>query len=416
MNIFIFLSFLFPFLYVVCALIKEKHAVSFRCFFYIFALFFYSIAAFVQFFEPIEGYTVTPKTFFEINIILFFCYILFDLIYFSGKRKPENTELQKTDQVAPQLKSQGIFVLLMFITLFGVYMLYSNGFSLGNLLFRGGDSEVDRVESEQSLGLFVNIFRISFSLVAFSFLCFTKSKLIKCVGLGYLLFFAAPTATARYFAAASYVPIMLIMYPKMLYSSWLFKTVMAGGVLFVFPLLNMFRRAETGEFRPWEMFSELHFDSYISFAYVYEKEFVTYGYQLLGSLFFWVPRSLWPSKPIGSGHTIAEMDNLFEEFTNISMNFLGEGYINFGFIGIFLFIAFLALVAKKMDYTFWVKYRGDYRNTFSLYYFYFLCMMFFFMRGDLLSGTAYTVGILFVSTVIQKILKAFMQKDPEAVK
>ena len=69
-----------------------------------------------------------------------------------------------------------------------------------------------------------------------------------------------------------------------------------------------------------------------------------------------------------------------------------------------------------MDYTFWVKYQGDYRNTFSLYYFYFLSMMFFFMRGDLMSGTAYTVGILFVSTVIQKILKAFMQTEPKGVK
>ena len=417
MTVSIFLSFLFPFLYVVIALIKEKHAVSFRSFFYIFALFFYSIAAFVQFFEPLGGYTVTPQTFFEINIILFFCYIIYDLIYFSGKKVSANTEPPKLDDsTVPRLKRQGVFVLLMFITLYGVYMLYSNGFSLSNLLFRGGDSETERVESVQSAGLLINIFRISFSLVAFSFLCFTKSKLLKCVGVGYLLFFAAPTATARYFAAASYVPVVLILYPKFIYSKWLFKTAMAGGVLLVFPLLDMFRHVETENFRPWDMFSRLHFDSYISFAYVYEKEFITYGYQLLGSIFFWVPRSMWKTKPMGSGHTIAEMDNLFNGFTNISMNFLGEGYINFGFCGIFLFLIFLAFISKKMDYTFWVKYQGDYRNTFSLYYFYFLSMMFFFMRGDLMSGTAYTVGILFVSTVIQKILKAFMQTEPKGEK
>ena len=127
MTVSIFLSFLFPFLYVVIALIKEKHAVSFRSFFYIFALFFYSIAAFVQFFEPIGGYTVTPQTFFEINIILFFCYIIFDLIYFSGKKVPANTEPPKLDDsTVPRLKRQGVFVLLMFIFCFLDRSYYCN--------------------------------------------------------------------------------------------------------------------------------------------------------------------------------------------------------------------------------------------------------------------------------------------------
>ena len=408
MNILILLSFLPPFVYVVCAIIKEKHAVSFRSFFYIFALFFYSIAAFVQFFEPIEGYTVTPKTFIEINIILFFCYIVFDLIYFSGKNVSAYTEPPKLDHPMPRLKRQGVFVLLMFITLLGVYMLYSNGFSLRNLLFRGGDLDVERVQNVQSIGLIVNIFRISFSMVAFLFLCFHKSKYIKCLGVAFLLLFCAPTATARYFAAAAYIPVLLLIYPKFIYSRWLFKVAMCGGVLIVFPFLNIFRYVERGEFRPWEMFATLNFDSYISFAYVYEKEFVTYGYQLLGCIFFWIPRSMWEGKPIGSGYTIAEMDNLFDGFTNISMNYLGEGYINFGFLGIFLFVIVLAFVSKKMDYTFWNKYQGDYHNIFSVYYFYFLGMLIFIMRGDLMSSTAYTFGFLFVAFVIQKVVHFFI--------
>ena len=179
MNILILLSFLPPFVYVVCAIIKEKHAVSFHSFFYIFALFFYSIAAFVQFFEPIGHYTVEPQTFLEINIILFFCYIVYDLIYFSGKKVSERIDIPDKDHVFPILTGPGTTLLLLYVILLGTFFLYVNGFSLGNLLFRGGDLDVERVQNLQSIGLIVNIFRISFSLVAFLLLCFHKSKYIK---------------------------------------------------------------------------------------------------------------------------------------------------------------------------------------------------------------------------------------------
>jgi len=49
------------------------------------------------------------------------------------------------------------------------------------------------------------------------------------------------------------------------------------------------------------MFVARDFDSYQNFAIVFFEDFITYERQLLGALLFWVPRSIWPNKPIGSG-------------------------------------------------------------------------------------------------------------------
>jgi len=98
-----------------------------------------------------------------------------------------------------------------------------------------------------------------------------------------------------------------------------------------------------------------------------EIESITYGRQLVGALLFFVPRSIWPNKPVGSGHFVAEnmlMTRYSFWFTNISMPFPGEGYINFGILGIILFAFILALVSKITDN--WYQYNGL-RLFFSLY-------------------------------------------------
>jgi len=122
-----------------------------------------------------------------------------------------------------------------------------------------------------------------------------------------------------------------------------------------------------------------------------EIESITYGRQLVGVILFFVPRSIWPNKPVGSGAFVAEnmlMTRYSFWFTNISMPFPAEGYINFGILGIILFAFTLALVSKITDK--WYKYN-DLRLFFSLY----VCFhMIFMLRGDLMSSFAFLVGNL----------------------
>ena len=405
------ISFALVFSYIISALFRLKHSVSFYSFFYLFALFFYSIAPFAQFTSGIVPWgTLRESTFVEINFVLFFYFIAYDLIYLFSFRSKITALPQDTMKCS--ISDSGALFLLCIALLWGFFFFYLSSFSFRNLLVRGGDEEIERLSILQSLGLIVGSTRILFSGIAAVLLIFSKKKIFKFTALFLLLFFCAPTATPRYFTAAAYVPVMLLIFPFLLKHRYTFNILFSGALLLVFPLLDLFRRrAEEGvTFAPLLQFTSLHFDSYVSFAFVWEQGIITWGRQILGPLLFWFPRSYWEDKPVGSGHWVATQYELFEGgFSNVSMNFLGEGYINFGIFGVFLFIAGLALISKKMDSLFWEKYQGDVHNYFAFYYLYSLAMLIFILRGDLLSSFAYTLGIVAVIYMLNKMIKRFIK-------
>jgi hypothetical protein len=116
----------------------------------------------------------------------------------------------------------------------------------------------------------------------------------------------------------------------------------------------------------------------------------THGRQLMGVALFFVPRSVWPSKPIGSGAFLFNELNL--GFNNVACTFLAEGCINFGIIGAIVFAALMALITARYDGWYWRR-GGRLRFTLPrLFYFVAIGMLFFVLRGDLMSSFAYTVG------------------------
>ena len=133
---------------------------------------------------------------------------------------------------------------------------------------------------------------------------------------------------------------------------------------------------------------------------VIKEDIVTYGRQLLGVLFFFFPRSLWPDKPVGSGYFVAEESNLY--FDNISMNFLGEGYLNGGFVGIFLFLFVIAWFNAYMDTRFW---KGNWSKVFNVNYYLLLGMEFVILRGQLMSFYPIAIGYVCSTYFVYKISK-----------
>lgn len=141
-------------------------------------------------------------------------------------------------------------------------------------------------------------------------------------------------------------------------------------------------------------FTELHYDAWSNFNatidYVSYTD-ITYGKQLLGSLFFFIPRSIWEAKPIGSGQLLAE--NFLSvrfgfDFSNLSASMPTEGYINFGVLGVILFSVVFGYVYARLKTTMKV----------NLYHFYLVIyisfFLFFILRGDLLNSVAYSTGAL----------------------
>jgi len=84
---------------------------------------------------------------------------------------------------------------------------------------------------------------------------------------------------------------------------------------------------------------------------------ISWGYQLLGSIFFFIPRSIWTTKPVGSGFTVA---NLFGwDFDNVSMPLIGEGYSNFGVFGIVVLAIAMGALLKKIDVNYYLRLNNE---------------------------------------------------------
>jgi len=117
----------------------------------------------------------------------------------------------------------------------------------------------------------------------------------------------------------------------------------------------------------------------------------TYGRQLAGAFLFFVPRSIWQNKPVGSGHLVATEYLMVQHtmwFTNLSNSFPSEGYINFGLIGVLLFALMLAILSMITDE---FEKHNDLRLVFAVFTSF---HMVFMLRGDLMSSYAYLVGVL----------------------
>jgi len=167
-----------------------------------------------------------------------------------------------------------------------------------------------------------------------------------------------------------------------------------------------------------EHFFELHYDAWsqvmATIRYV-EMNGVSFGKQLLGAIFFFIPRSIWQTKPIGSGAFIVEKmlaKDFSLYFANVSSPFLSEGYINFGTLGVLVFSFALVYLSKICDF---YQSKSDFRLVFSTYTSF---HMFFMLRGDLMSSFSYLIATLaaiywfplFIESFIFKITCFFGKK------
>lgn len=222
-----------------------------------------------------------------------------------------------------------------------------------------------------------------------------------------------PAGMARYNAAAIYGGILLLAFTPLMERKGLFPALFLVAFLIVYPGINVFR---VNEFdigllttALWNAFMNLpqgfcteDYDAYSMLARSMHYVFTygpSMGFQFLTALLFFIPRAIWPSKGIGSGATIAIGQG--QPFTNISCPLPGEGIINFGIFGLVIFAIALAFICRELDIWF-----ANNRGGFRLFYPFACIMLFFVMRGDLLSGFAYLVGFAATFVMIWIIVKA----------
>ena len=161
-----------------------------------------------------------------------------------------------------------------------------------------------------------------------------------------------------------------------------------------------------------EAFTTLNYDAFANITVTLElisKEGFSFGYQLLGGVLFFFPRSIWTSKPISSGELVGDylVENYQYNFTNLSNSFLSESFLNFGLLGIIIFAIVLAYMLNY--FIFWLKSENYLKKTMA---FYFSIHLIFFLRGDFTNGFSYYVGpllaVLLIPWLVETIIKELL--------
>ncbi|GGK60513.1 MULTISPECIES: O-antigen polysaccharide polymerase Wzy [Flavobacteriaceae] len=210
---------------------------------------------------------------------------------------------------------------------------------------------------------------------------------------------AFPFSLSRGIAAAYYIPFIVFLNPikksKYYYASCYFL-----GVFLIFPLLNIFRNGNNHLSLGVAAFKTGHFDAFQNFLLLINEEIITGGRQLLGALLFFVQDSTWFTKPLGTGTLLATTLNF--NHINVAMPYFGEGYANFGYVGIALFLVLIVILNAYLDTSFHNKKQSLFIKT---GYLFLLGFEFYLLRGDLSSsvkkGTSFLLALILVHFYIK---------------
>ncbi len=397
--------------------IDDKYPYSLKKIFFLFSYFFFGVAPIVQFYSRSSFYggrELKEVEYFLMNTLLILIIIIYNFLYNKFFRQIQVHKIVVNKYNLNKATPKQVLILI-FLSIFSlVTTFYFLDFDINKMFFRGlyGEEEsgVASISSSSAMALMQTIRPISILCLMYYLSTPNRKIFISILLLIIAILTIFPTSVARFYAAAVYLPLVLISF-KFTKIKNLFSLLFMSGLLFVFPFLNNFRYFDVNQKIKFEfefdMFSSAHFDSYYNFSLILFEDLITYGRQLIGVLLFWVPRSVWENKPIGSGAFLAKEVNLIWE--NISANYFAEGFINFGFVGILLFLIIISYVTALIDKKYWKFFYREENNFFQVLYFIILSMLFFAMRGDLLSSTAFTVGFIvsyyFIFYVFTKLVR-----------
>ncbi len=226
-----------------------------------------------------------------------------------------------------------------------------------------------------------------------------------------------PLSLARFMMAAIYIPMILIISPKLIGKN--FDLLLMGGIFFVFPALNFFRHASIDAISSFKLtsndFNLGDFDTYTMLLNTvrYTRDFgLTWGRQLSGLLLFFVPRVMWENKPIGSGFLIGQTYKF--SLYNISCPLPAEGYIDFGIPGLVIYAVLYAMLCSYMDSKYWLVADRPKSYLFEILYLVLMTLSFFNLRGDMLSGGAFVTAAIIVWLFCSIALRLMNGKDARA--
>lgn len=383
--------------------LETIHWIFFFFFFFFAPIIQYSYGAF-----PWELQATTDELF-KANILLF----AWGILFFLGSKvrvKKDKAIADDSNEKALHINPSVLNLFIMISILITIYYVINVGF--GNLLSHGTNSSFFIIEQQSLSLLFLNATR-SFVLFTFVFCVLNKQGggFQCCISLVCLLICIFPLGVARNAMAIVYVGLFALLFEKFL-TGRKFTYIFLLGLIIVFPLLNVFRHASLGEAQVGKALQKIltdflneytagDYDAYSMFIQTirYTARFgIEYGMQFVGAMLFFIPRTIWEGKPIGTGATI--FTKWGRDFTNVSCPLPSEFFINFGGVGLLVSAFAVGYLARRLDNAYWKRQLLRKEKQFSyidIIYPFLIPAFFFIMRGDLMSSFAYTSAYIVVA-------------------
>jgi len=214
-----------------------------------------------------------------------------------------------------------------------------------------------------------------------------------------LMVFVSPLGIPRTLTGALYIPLLMLVFLPRLISTYSVLCVIIFAVLLVAPIADIFRSIQAGpevdllsNFNLDYAFSG-HFDAFFNLTQVIDLSYSSAGLQIAGALLFWIPRAIWPGKPVGTSFDFAEFAGLSAH--NVSFPLTAELYVDFGILGVVLGMYVLGVIYRRLD-----AYLSKPREAGSLSAYLvpvahleLSILGIYLLRGSLLSSFAFTVGV-----------------------
>ncbi len=215
---------------------------------------------------------------------------------------------------------------------------------------------------------------------------------------------ANPIASGRYIFLTVYGSIALALAePVIRKFPQLAKLTLVSSVLVILPLLNAFRRKGASWSIPpaEEYLASGDFDAFSQLVNGIEylrSTGVSVSNQFLGPLLFFIPRSVWPDKPLDTGRLLGLYKGY--TFTNLSAPLWVETLISFSLVG----LAIIFYLIGRSFYKFDLRFESGAYSQMPLYFPATIYLV-IILRGSLLQASAALVFLILSTFALARLQK-----------
>ncbi len=378
---------------------------------YIFCQLFFFIAPIVQlYFDPVTLVNTLPVDHWEVsfaNLIIAFFVLIVVISYASATEKISEALSIKDEEIASLMPA--LVVLSICVAIWAALKLAAID-QLIQSLNNEDNTLVNLIETKV-------FFTIPF-LTAALFIIKPKTRgffLCSLLLLALVVATKNPVFDRRNALGPVYVSLFLLAFPSFASTQRRLLFTLMATLIFAFPAVSIFTHyynelssditVQSFADQILGHFNDLHYDAWSNIVaainYVGERGF-QWGRQLVGVMFFFVPRVLWSDKPVASGQILG--DYLTDEgelwFNNISCPVPAEGYLDFGLLGVALYSIGVGRFARYLDIC-W----NSANNLNMIFAIYFSLHLVFLLRGSFLPAFAYGVGAYVAIRLVPLLVK-----------